>query len=94
MPIQYDYDVRLNLVRARMSGVLSVEEIKRYFARVARDPNVAAGFVEVVDFGGVDDIAFRYPDAQGILDSYRARAASKDTRSLPRPRGPAPGGWT
>ncbi len=83
MPASYRYDPKANMVLTRATGVLSVADILDYFERVYRDPEVEPGFVEVVLFDDTKDFAFRYTQAELVLDAYsRFMLAKKCVRTV------------
>jgi hypothetical protein len=70
MPVSYHYDKKAKAVLTHPSGVLTLSQIREYFERVYRNPEVESGFVEVVLFDDVLDFAFRYTEASAIEEAY------------------------
>lgn len=81
MPIEYDYDQKLNTVYTYPSGNVSTMDIVTYFKNIAGDDRISNGFIEVVYFGRVKDFIFSSDQAANIAMAFNEVREKKGVNS-------------
>lgn len=67
MPVQYDYDPKLNAVIVHLKGTVRKDEVLEYIRRLLADDTVQRGYFEIVDFSTTDDYAVSEEDLAEIM---------------------------
>ena len=80
MPIDYHYDHDLKAVICEPTGRIIKDDIINYFSRLLSDDSVPYGFIEIVDFSGVEEFAVSYQDAPEIAYKIGPLVAVKGYR--------------
>ena len=62
MEFQYDYDSEDNIVRAQVSGTITVSSMQEYIRSIVQDERIRSGFIECINFQNVEDFVFAYKD--------------------------------
>ena len=52
----YEYDATTNIVHVKPKGVMHVADIEGYASALLEDESVQSGYIEVVDFSGLEDV--------------------------------------
>ncbi len=81
MPIKYEYDPNLNIVRCRPYGEISTLEVGIYFKEILNDDGVRTDFVEVVHFENVTNFLFSSDEASTITNAYNELKDEKKVRA-------------
>jgi hypothetical protein len=82
MSIEYLVDVQRNLVDTKVLGHLDFDETVAHLMRLARDPQVHAGFVEIVDFDGITDLEFPVETIRQVPERLKALARVKEPAGI------------
>jgi len=69
--IAYVYDAQRNLVRARAEGLVRAGDLLAYVRSVLGDDAIRPGFVELVDFGPVEDLVVSYSQLSPFRQVWR-----------------------
>ena len=62
MPITYHYEIDTKVIRAKATDLVSTKEILDYVTNIIEDTKIEKGFIEVVDFQTVSDLAVTYSE--------------------------------
>lgn len=77
MPVDYDYDPKLNAVIVHLKGTVVKDEVLNYQDRILADIYVQQGYFEIVDFSTTDDYAVSDEDLAEIALNGEEVAAAK-----------------
>jgi hypothetical protein len=64
MPLTYRYDKENRTVETEATGVITTGELLSYVKSVIADDRVKPGFIEIVDFGPVEDMVVKYTEIE------------------------------
>jgi hypothetical protein len=64
MPLTYRYDQENRTVETEATGVITTGEMLSYVKSVIADDRVEPGFIEIVDFGPVEDMVVKYTEIE------------------------------
>ncbi len=82
MPVNYDYDPKLNAVIVHLKGKVSKDEVIDHLGRLLEDDAVQPGYFQIVDFSTTDDYALSEEDiAEIALKVEEVVSAKGHTRS-------------
>lgn len=82
MPVDYDYDPKLNAVIVHLKGTVVRDEVLDYQELVIADPSVQHGYFEIVDFSTTNDYAVSEEDlAEIALKGEEVAAAKRQQRT-------------
>lgn len=77
MPVDYDYDPKLNAVIVHLKGTVIKDEVLDYQDRICSDIYVQQGYFEIVDCSTTDDYAVSDEDLAEIALKGEEVAAAK-----------------
>ena len=81
MPVRYEYDQDQNIVNTYPYGELSTLEIADYFIEMIKDDEIRVGFIELVNFGNVENFLISYNEAESILKAYNELNDEKNVKA-------------
>jgi hypothetical protein len=82
MPVNYDYDPKLNAVIVHLKGTVKKVEVLDYQDRIFADAAVQHGYFEIVDFSTTNDYSVSEEDlAEIALNGERVAAAKGHKRT-------------
>ncbi len=71
MPFSFDYDREQKILSGRAEGVITFEELLAYLSAIVADEEIEPGFVELIDFSAVEDLAISYGETQPFGDMWK-----------------------
>jgi hypothetical protein len=74
MPFDYEFDESNRLLRTRIWGVVTGEDLRRHLDRVSRDERLQGDLGELVDLGGVERVEVGLKDLEDIVKADREAA--------------------
>lgn len=80
MSFEYTIDTDHRVVRVRLSGVLTCEDVVQYGVQVTRDLPDGVTFAEWVDFRKLDSIGISYDETSRLKDVFAGLKANKGYR--------------
>ena len=81
MAISYSFDPRRALIRVEPTGVVTSDDIRDFFNRLASDPECPDDAIEVVSSSQIADIEFHYSQATVLVREYQALREKKRIRA-------------
>lgn len=60
MPITYEYETAPRIIRAKVTGLLTTDDLLNYLKSITEDTAIKTGFIEFIDFEKVSDLVISY----------------------------------